>query len=660
MGDVYLAEDPQIERPLAIKTVKVAEGRPEEIEDRKRRLLREAKTAGRLIHPHVVTLFDASEVEGVLFLAFEYVKGQDLSQRQQQSPPLSLGAVLRIVRETAEALDFAHHNGIVHRDIKPSNILLDAQERVKVSDFGIAKLVGQATELTMTGSVVGSPFYLSPEQVRGEELDGRSDLFSLGVVLYELLGHRRPFAAESLTTLVYQILHQEPAPLASLRADLAPRLEGLVRRLMAKDRDARCASAREVVDEIAVLERELPREALAAPAAADLDSTRLLAGADAAQATAPTVVRAPTAQTPAPAAATVAPAAAPAPARRAPVALLLVVGMVVLGGLGVAAWRLLGRAPARTTAEPPPAVAQPGRTEDPSRPQAAAPSSAVRREPAAAQPVPETTRPAPSGGTTGREAAGPEGTPAVIRPPASEPVETSRAPARQPVTPPPVTADSAPADRSPAGPAPTVAAPEPAAVAAALPEFERQMDTGLVLAFRAQPPDTFVTLREVSERRATLLGRAGDYGGQGKGGKTYTLPGAGTYLLTFKREGMDDYRVLVRAAGGGPSLSPVSVTMGRVRAADASTSSLETYRVREAVGLRVEPETATVIVDGVERGPARDFTGGVGRGRWLKLDPGMHRIELMAPGHRRLAIAVDVSPGASDERLPIKLRLERE
>ena len=150
------------------------------------------------------------------------------------------------MRQAAEALDFAHRQGIVHRDIKPSNIMLDADGRVKVADFGIAKVAEQTTELTMTGSVVGSPHYLSPEQIRGEELDGRTDIFSLGVVLYELLCKRRPFEGETLTTLVYQILHQEPTADLALRADLAPRLEQLVRRMIAKDREQRFANAGEV------------------------------------------------------------------------------------------------------------------------------------------------------------------------------------------------------------------------------------------------------------------------------------------------------------------------------------------------------------------------------------------------------------------------------
>ena len=159
MGEVYLAEDPQIDRRLAIKTVRLV-GRPQEIEDRKKRLLREARAAGRLLHPNVVTLFDAGEAEGLLYLAFEYVEGTDLAARLEQGhggERMSLREVLRVVRQAAEALDYAHNQGIVHRDIKPSNILLDRAGRVKVADFGIAKMAGQSTELTMAGSVMGEP-----------------------------------------------------------------------------------------------------------------------------------------------------------------------------------------------------------------------------------------------------------------------------------------------------------------------------------------------------------------------------------------------------------------------------------------------------------------------------------------------------------------------
>ncbi len=277
MGEVYLAEDPHIERQLAIKTVRLAGGRPQDIEDRKRRLLREARAAGRLLHPNVVTLFDTGEAEGLLYLAFEFVEGCDLASRLDAAPPLALREVLRIVRSVAEALDYAHRQGIVHRDIKPSNILIDLQGHVKVADFGIAKVAGQNTELTVAGSVMGSPQYLSPEQIRGDELDGRSDIFSLGVVLYEMLSGRRPFDGETITTLVYQILHKEPS-IAELRS-VPLQIEQLLHQMMAKERDERISTAAGVAQELAAIERELPDAVLAAPAAppADvLDATRVM------------------------------------------------------------------------------------------------------------------------------------------------------------------------------------------------------------------------------------------------------------------------------------------------------------------------------------------------------------------------------------------------
>ncbi|MCP4659158.1 MAG: protein kinase [bacterium] len=266
MGDVYVAEDPNIGRRVALKTVRLL-GDEEMIAERKQRLLREAKAAGRLLHPNVVTLFDAGEVGGVLFLAFELVEGTDLSRRLRSSPPLTLHEVLRLVREVAGALAYAHQQGVVHRDIKPSNILLGPGGEAKVADFGIAKLGDQTTAFTQTGAVVGSPQYMSPEQVRGESLDGRSDLFSLGVVLYEMLSASRPFDGDTLSTLVFQILSQEPVAIETLRPGLPPRLVDLVHSLLAKDRDQRIASPDQLIEILAAIEQEAEAEELAAPAA---------------------------------------------------------------------------------------------------------------------------------------------------------------------------------------------------------------------------------------------------------------------------------------------------------------------------------------------------------------------------------------------------------
>ena len=188
-----------------------------------------------------------------------------MAERLHGGPPLVVAEALRIAREAAEGLDYAHRRGIVHRDVKPANLLLTGDGRLKISDFGIAKMAGQATELTVSGSVVGSPQYLSPEQIRGEGLDGRSDLFSLGVVLYEMVGGRRPFEGETFTTLLYKILHEEPAPIR-LRPGLDPGLAEVLARMLAKDRTSRYADAAELAAAIAFLEGSLPPDVLGAPA----------------------------------------------------------------------------------------------------------------------------------------------------------------------------------------------------------------------------------------------------------------------------------------------------------------------------------------------------------------------------------------------------------
>ncbi|HUO83181.1 MAG TPA: serine/threonine-protein kinase [Gammaproteobacteria bacterium] len=269
MGEVYLAEDSQIERRVAIKTVRVGPDAQVPAEDLRARLAREAKAAGQFVHPHVVTLFDAGEIEGTFFLAFEYVEGSDLAARLRRPPSLTLAESVRIIREAASGLAAAHRRGIVHRDIKPANLLLTDEGAVKISDFGIAKLAGAATKLTQSGSMIGTPQYLSPEQIRGETLDGRSDLFSLGVMLYELLAGRPPFAGETLSTLVFQVLSDEPRPILEIAPHVPQPLATVVSRLLAKERDERFASADELAGELARIEQQFdlsdPRATVSRP-----------------------------------------------------------------------------------------------------------------------------------------------------------------------------------------------------------------------------------------------------------------------------------------------------------------------------------------------------------------------------------------------------------
>ncbi|MEO8503493.1 MAG: serine/threonine-protein kinase [Acidobacteriota bacterium] len=553
MGDVYLAEDPQIERQLAIKTVRVADGKPDDVEDRKRRLLREAKAAGRLIHPHVVTLFDAGEADGILYLAFEYVAGSDLSQRMDMAPRLTLGEVLRVVRETADALGAAHQQGIIHRDVKPSNILLDTRGRVKVADFGIAKVVGQATELTMTGSVVGSPHYLSPEQVRGEELDGRTDIFSLGVVLYELLGHRRPFLGETLTTLVYQILHQDPVPIASLRPDLAPRLEQLLRGMLAKDREQRFPDAASVVAEISTLERSLPSEALTAPAAeaAPLDQTHRMPSSGGATVnprspTTPTLIaNAPTSVSGAPLALPPAdlPPLVTAP-RRSPLPILLAVGGALIALLA-AAWFVV--VPKLFPTKLPPSTHQaevsPVQAAPPSAPPAPAPTKPVEvplSTPPVKPPVPvETpvTKPSP-----------------IAQVPSTKPSTQSPAPPPTQAQPsaPPVTPPAAKPKPSTPAPVPREPEQEPEEVTPALPAGTTERSSGLVLTFDVKPGTLVARVRAVNEGHLTVIGAAEDYTGK-RNSQSYALPGPGEYLLQLCNGGSPVVSYLLHARAGGPT-----------------------------------------------------------------------------------------------------------
>ncbi|MCS7182729.1 MAG: serine/threonine protein kinase [Thermoanaerobaculum sp.] len=243
MGVVYRAFDPQLERPVAIKAISaetVGGGTTEEIIAR---FVREAKLAARIVHPGVVTIYDAGEDSGQLYLVMELVEGESLAARLRRGDFPRQAEALELVAQVAEALGAAHQAGVVHRDVKPANILITREGKAKVSDFGVAKAVGEGTGLTRTGTAVGSPAYMSPEQVRGEHVDPRSDLFSLGVILYEMLLRKRPFPAETLTTLVYQILNSDPFADPQAFGTLPPEVVRFLQWCLAKDPGQRIPDA---------------------------------------------------------------------------------------------------------------------------------------------------------------------------------------------------------------------------------------------------------------------------------------------------------------------------------------------------------------------------------------------------------------------------------
>jgi len=250
MGMVYRGLDPALEREVAIKTL-VAEGSfdPES----RRRFEVEAKAAARLQHPNIVTVHELGEDRGILFIAMEMLPGADLDSLLRSGERLPLAEKLDIVAQVCRGLAFAHERGIVHRDIKPSNIRLLDDGTAKIMDFGIAKL-GASHHITKTGMMVGTVHYMSPEQVRGKPLDGRSDVFSAGVILYELLAGERPFKGDDVTQILYKIVNEEPAtPDLEALGDIAPRLLEILAKALAKDPAARYPGASAFSEELRVL-----------------------------------------------------------------------------------------------------------------------------------------------------------------------------------------------------------------------------------------------------------------------------------------------------------------------------------------------------------------------------------------------------------------------
>jgi serine/threonine protein kinase len=267
MGRVYRAEDPVLRRHVALKVMTAsAAAQP----GAKERFLREARAAAALQHDHVVPIYQVGEECGLPFLAMPLLAGETLEARLQRERRLSMAEVLRLGRETAEGLAAAHAKGLIHRDIKPLNLWLETPEgaalpRVKILDFGLARAAEGDGPRTRAGVIVGTPAYMSPEQVNGQAVDGRSDLFSLGCVLYRMAAGAAPFRGPSLTSVLLAVAEHHPPPPSALRAEVSLALSELVMRMLAKDPAQRPTSARAVVEALGAIERGLVSTSPAAP-----------------------------------------------------------------------------------------------------------------------------------------------------------------------------------------------------------------------------------------------------------------------------------------------------------------------------------------------------------------------------------------------------------
>jgi serine/threonine-protein kinase len=246
MGVVYHGFDPVIGRGVAVKTLRLSEaGTGLSREELIGRFQTEARAAGLLTHPNIVVVFDAGEEDGLFYITMEFVEGRSLQTLIDSHQPFPFSRVLKVMEQVCSALDFAHQHNVVHRDIKPANLMLTADDVVKITDFGTAKILQFGT--AQTAHVMGTPSYMSPEQVKGKPVDGRSDIFSLGVILYELMTGEKPFPGQNITTVIYKIINEEPIPPRSLDSSIHPGLSAVIARALAKDPAARYQSCHELL-----------------------------------------------------------------------------------------------------------------------------------------------------------------------------------------------------------------------------------------------------------------------------------------------------------------------------------------------------------------------------------------------------------------------------
>jgi serine/threonine protein kinase len=247
MGIVYKALDPDIDREVAIKTIRFdLISDDDEKNELMLRFIREARAAGKLVHPNIITIHDVGKEKDMTYIVMQYIEGPSLQNWIASKKKLSASDIVNLMLQLCDALNFAHQSGIVHRDIKPANILLDNSGKPHICDFGVAHV--EMSTITQTGATIGTPSYMSPEQVMGKKIDKRSDIFSLGAILYELLTGKRPFEGESITTVIYKIVNEEAVPLTQVRKELPPEFEEIINKALAKDPDSRYGSCAEFAD----------------------------------------------------------------------------------------------------------------------------------------------------------------------------------------------------------------------------------------------------------------------------------------------------------------------------------------------------------------------------------------------------------------------------
>ncbi|WP_338846139.1 protein kinase [Massilia sp. W12] len=269
MGVVYLGTDPKLGRQVAIKTILKSQISDPDLEkEYSERFIREAKAVARLNHPNIVTVFDFGDENEIAFIVMEFIQGDELKTYFDEKRQFSLDDAVRMTGELLDALDYAHNNGIVHRDIKPANVMLDGQNRVKLTDFGVARLADAGADRTQAGTMVGTPSYMSPEQIEGAAVGPRSDIFAVGIILYQFLTGEKPFHAQGMWAIQKKIMTEDPVLPSEMNAAIPGAFDTVILRALAKKPEQRYATAREFKEEL--------QRALAGEDLGDADATRMV------------------------------------------------------------------------------------------------------------------------------------------------------------------------------------------------------------------------------------------------------------------------------------------------------------------------------------------------------------------------------------------------
>jgi serine/threonine-protein kinase len=616
MGVVYLAHDPQIDRPVALKMLRPEALVGEHGKEIESRFLKEAKLVGRLSHPNVVTIYEAGEDKGTAYIAMEYVEGQPLTAWLGPQSVLSLPDRIGIVRQVGLALEHAHDRGVLHRDIKPGNILITPDRRVKVADFGIGKLLTPgSSELTRTGHMIGSPAYMSPEQIRGEKLDGRSDLFSLGVVFYELLTGVKPFPGDSITTLVYQILHLEPRDPVLVKPELPPATSDVFLRLLAKTPEKRPASAREFLQEVDRIQTRLSRA----------DKTAVMSRP------------APEEKTVTSAAVGLPPAPPPSPDRRAagPGYLFGAAALILAAAALVWIWKSTSRR------QEPTAGVSPAPVSLPAQPTAAAiPTAAVAAAPATAPALPT------AGPSQAADAI--VGAPRIVGA-GGTPISTLSSPRR--------TLTALALTRQAPTAAPRSEPPAPVALAEKTTSSRESREPDNL--YRTRRYAKFGTSPD--QARIYLDGRyvgiADDWDDRG-GGKTLEIGREGTHRVRLELPGYRTLHLDVLVTSSGNETVDINDELKRESKVDyPKIPKVDDRTVGPVEFTKVDPPDAVVSENDRTYGPASSF----GAGSPLKLNgPRVHDLTVSAPRHRSKTFRILVAGNADRDVAKVKAELKRE